>query len=287
MRSTEDLERITPLVWNELKALGIPFIRCGVFIIDEANKTVNAFLSAPDGHSLGAMKIPFNADKDTAETVAHWKKGTVYRTHWDKNQFLEFMQTMTDLGQVSNKTEYQGAEQPPESLHLHFVPFTQGMMYVGNVEPLSEDQIELAHSLADAFAIAYARYEDFSKLEKAKERVETTLSDLKATQNQLVQSEKMASLGELTAGIAHEIQNPLNFVNNFSEVSVELIEEMHGRNGKGRSGRSHSHLEDIKQNLDKDQPSWQKGRWYCKRDAAAQPQQQRGKGTYRPQCAGR
>ena len=56
--------------------------------------------------------------------------------------------------------------------------------------------------------------------------MEQTLSDLKAAQAQLVQSEKMASLGELTAGIAHEIKNPLNFVNNFSEVSRELLEEM-------------------------------------------------------------
>jgi two-component system NtrC family sensor kinase len=59
-----------------------------------------------------------------------------------------------------------------------------------------------------------------------KSKVEQTLEELKATQAQLIQSEKMASLGELTAGIAHEIQNPLNFVNNFSEVSVELADEL-------------------------------------------------------------
>jgi two-component system, NtrC family, sensor kinase len=65
-----------------------------------------------------------------------------------------------------------------------------------------------------------------SELTQQKEELQQTLNELKATQSQLVQSEKMASLGELTAGIAHEIQNPLNFVNNFSEVNTELITEM-------------------------------------------------------------
>ena len=59
-----------------------------------------------------------------------------------------------------------------------------------------------------------------------KEKLQATVEDLKATQAQLVHKEKMASLGELTAGIAHEIQNPLNFVNNFSDVSAELLEEL-------------------------------------------------------------
>ena len=65
-----------------------------------------------------------------------------------------------------------------------------------------------------------------AELTQQNEALETTLADLNATQAQLIQSEKMASLGELTAGIAHEIQNPLNFVNNFSEVSVELLDEL-------------------------------------------------------------
>ncbi|MDQ4141526.1 MAG: ATP-binding protein [Bacteroidota bacterium] len=89
------------------------------------------------------------------------------------------------------------------------------------------------------------------ELSHQKEELQSTLEHLKATQTQLVQREKMASLGELTAGIAHEIQNPLNFVNNFSEVSTELVEEIKQETVADHKQEVLAIAEDLQQNLAK------------------------------------
>ncbi len=112
-----------------------------------------------------------------------------------------------------------------------------------------EKEFKAAEALKDVLEVQVK--ERTAELTLQKEELQHALDELKATQSQLIHSEKMASLGELTAGIAHEIQNPLNFVNNFSEVSNELIDEMNDELSKGDINGAKEIANDIKQNLEK------------------------------------
>ena len=239
MRTIGDLDRITPLIWNELTILGVPFIRCGVFIMDEPQQLIHTYLSTPDGKAIAAFQLHFNADTGNGVNrvaLRGWREKQVVTLHWTEEEFKNFSHALVEQGEIASEEGYL-TDRPPTGLDLHFFPFLQGMLYAGNTEPLSEDDKDLVQSLADAFSTAYARYEDFNRLELAKQEVERTLTDLRTAQTRLIQSEKMASLGELTAGIAHEIQNPLNFVNNFSEVNQDLREELKAESLKPKAER--------------------------------------------------
>ena len=95
-----------------------------------------------------------------------------------------------------------------------------------DARPFTEKQIELATTFADQAAIAIENVRLFERVEARTRELAKSLEDLRTTQDRLVQTQKLASLGQLTAGIAHEIKNPLNFVNNFSALSADLIDEL-------------------------------------------------------------
>jgi two-component system, NtrC family, sensor kinase len=94
------------------------------------------------------------------------------------------------------------------------------------IRPFADKQIELVTTFADQAAIAIENVRLFESVETRTRELAMSLEDLRSTQDRLVQTQKLASLGQLTAGIAHEIKNPLNFVNNFSGLSAELIDEL-------------------------------------------------------------
>ena len=138
--------------------------------------------------------------------------------------------------------------QGDQPVSLIYLPLTINKKMLGVItvqsfqkNTFSDYHLYMLRTIAIYAAIALENADSFNNLN-------ITVDNLKKTQKQLIESEKMASLGELTAGIAHEIQNPLNFVNNFSEVNTELIDEMQQEMDKGNFANAKTISNDIKEN---------------------------------------
>ncbi len=118
------------------------------------------------------------------------------------------------------------------------------------IKRLHEEELNRATAIRKAELETLVE-ERTAELTAQKQELEKALDELRATQSQLIHAEKMASLGELTAGVAHEMQNPLNFVNNFSEVSIELVDEMQSELEKGSHGNALAVAGELRENLRK------------------------------------
>ena len=135
---------------------------------------------------------------------------------------------------VKADPEYQAVlKQSSSNRGLLGVPLKRGERVIGAMvvarnEPGAYDprQVEIVQTFADQAVIAIENTRLFDEVQARTRELAASLEDLRKTQDRLVQSEKLASLGQLTAGIAHEIKNPLNFVNNFSSLSRELLGEL-------------------------------------------------------------
>jgi signal transduction histidine kinase len=151
---------------------------------------------------------------------------------------LDFIENATHLSEVEKATLLKSVKSADKDLTISEFKLERTEKVKRTTAILLEETIEELEQKRKA-------------IEDSNEALQQTLSNLKAAQSQLIQSEKMASLGELTAGIAHEIQNPLNFVNNFSEVSKELLEEMLEEIQNGDMEEVNAIAQDVIQNLEK------------------------------------
>ena len=246
MESTSDLERISTMLWKELASFNVSFIRCGIVLIHEKEASMEVFLTRDDGSTFNPFHIPFESLPIFPRTVVAWQKQEIYTEQWDKEGYDAWAEFLIRHGVMLSEDRDYFEEAAIGGVHLTFIPFVFGHLYVGSQRPLTAEQINHLKLLADAFSVAFARYNDFKRLETKNKELASALHHLETTQTQLVQSEKLASLGKLTAGIAHEIKNPLNFVNNFAEISVELAEELEATIKDG--GEVSMIVEDLKQN---------------------------------------
>ena len=171
----------------------------------------------------------FYEPKDTKESLGYLKIANTYKDSLFSTGNIQTIQALVD-----KEEEHQ---QEIEAAKIKYQDQLKQYTFIAGLGIL--------------LLIASILYRNNRQKHKANKILESTLTNLRATQSQLIHSEKMASLGELTAGIAHEIQNPLNFVNNFSEINTELIDELQQELKVGKTEGAISISNDIKENEEK------------------------------------
>jgi len=258
MQKSEELGDVATVLFKELNRLVDNLWTCGFVLCEEGRDEDEWWLSDENGF-IPAFYLPNVGDEAHANIYNAWKNGADYHTEQLEGEALQkhydWLMNIPVAKKIFDEMMATGFELPTWQ-KLHCAYFKTGYLVIITQVPCAEE--EIFKRFAQVFDLTYTRFLDLQlkeeqavKLVEEKQRLEVTLSDLRATQAQLIQSEKMASLGELTAGIAHEIQNPLNFVNNFSEVSNELIDEMKEEFEKGDKEEAYAIAADIKQNLEK------------------------------------
>jgi signal transduction histidine kinase/ketosteroid isomerase-like protein len=262
MQKSEELAETAVVLFKQLTGLGIEPNRLYIGIVKDENGDMEMWATDEDGTEVGT-KFMFNKNENDSVRKLYdgWaEKRKSVMVDMQGKELEDYFHYLTNVMHIPFKG---GLSQKRRVQHVAY--FSKGFIGMASPDGQSHEAVQLLERFAAVFNLTFTRFNDLKVaeahaeqakldliiLQTEKKRAEDALTELRTTQAQLIQSEKMASLGELTAGIAHEIQNPLNFVNNFSEVSNELIDEMNAELERGDLKEAKAIANDVKQNLEK------------------------------------